>query len=211
MAVVNSNVDVASIALAHLGLPPVSSMGERSTVEQTYETTVQTIMESYPWRFLRTSVQLARETAAPLVKWRYAYAMPPVGEDRLGNPIELRNTAGQGGGPILDFEIEKESLLLTNEIEVYMIFRERRPEGEWPAYFVTLVGLAAASNWAEPITEDTTKADRLRGTAFGAPEEAGRGGWFRTARQLDASGGGLVQIQDFSLIDARMGGLAPLR
>lgn len=210
MAVVNSNVDVANLALAHLAVPPVSSMDERATVEQTYEPTIQALMEMYPWRFLKTVTQLARETAAPLAEWKYAYAMPPAGENRLGNPLEIRDEAGQRGNVILDFEIEK-SLLLTNAEKVYLTIRERRPEGEWPAHFVMLASFALAGNWAEPITEDTDRGNRLRATAFGAPEEAGRGGLFRTSRQLDAAGGGLQQIQDFSLIEARMGGLAPLR
>lgn len=201
MAVVSSDVDVASQALSLLAKSAISALSENATVARTYETYVQGFMGAHTWEFLKTTIQLSKNATPPLVKWRDSYAMPA---DRIGNPLSLHNNTGQGSPAVVDFETFADAVHC-NEDLLYLTYRQRKSEILWPAYFVNFAVIALAARWAIPLTEDDDKAKTLGQDAFGLPAEAGRGGLFRTARQLDSSGAGLNVIEDNTLIAARVG------
>lgn len=202
MALVSSNVDVASLALSMLAKQSISALSENVTVAQTYEIYVQGFMGAHTWEFLKTTVQLSKNTTPPLVKWRDSFAMPP---DRIGNPLSLHNNTSQGSPSIVDFETFADAIHCDQDL-LYLTYRQRKDEILWPSYFVNFAGLALAARWAMPLTEDEDTAKRLGEDAFGLSADAGRGGFFRTARQLDSSGAGLNVIEDNTLLAARVGG-----
>ena len=203
MATVNSKEDVASIALSLLALPSISAFTENTTVAQTYEPYVAGFMGAHMWDFLKITVQLAMDSTPPLVKWRDAYPLPA---DMIGNPLNLHINTGQYGRSLVDFEMFADAVHCNQDF-LYLTYRQRKVEAKWPAYFVNFVALALAARWANPLREDKDLREQLHRDAFGLKDEAGRGGFFRTARQLDSSGAGLNVIEDNTLIAARMGGL----
>jgi hypothetical protein len=64
---------------------------------------------------------------------------------------------------------------------------------------------ALAADFAEPLTDQITKADYFRALAFGTPAENGRGGLFRQCTQADAQGQRSQQLgnNSFDLIEVR--------
>jgi hypothetical protein len=56
---------------------------------------------------------------------------------------------------------------------------------------------------AEPITEQQDKSLRWERKAVGDPSENGRGGYFRTAMNIDAQGQPTRAMEDYTLIAVR--------
>jgi hypothetical protein len=72
-----------------------------------------------------------------------------------------------------------------------------------PQYFVQLLKYMMAWHLAMPITEQTDKAQYWQRVATGDISENGRGGFFRTAMQIDGQNNPVRVIEDFSLIAVR--------
>jgi hypothetical protein len=54
-----------------------------------------------------------------------------------------------------------------------------------------------------PITEQEAKTQYWQGVAVGSPAENGRGGFFRTATNIDGQGQPPQVIEDYSLVAVR--------
>jgi hypothetical protein len=72
-----------------------------------------------------------------------------------------------------------------------------------PAHFRQLLIYAMAFNLAVPVTEQDTKAAFWKETAFGSPSENMRGGFFRTAANIDSRGKPNENMNFDSLITVR--------
>jgi hypothetical protein len=72
-----------------------------------------------------------------------------------------------------------------------------------PQYFVQLLKYMMAWHLAMPITEQSDRAGYWQGVAVGGPAENGRGGYMRTAMNIDGQGTPTRVIEDFSLIAVR--------
>jgi hypothetical protein len=93
--------------------------------------------------------------------------------------------------------------LLTNEEQVYVDYQYAAQEFEMPVYFVQLLKYMLAWHFADPITDQTDKAQYWQSVAVGSPAENGRGGYMRVAMNIDGQGQPVQRIEDFSLIDVR--------
>ncbi len=136
---------------------------------------------------------------APTSVWRYAYQLPG---DRLAGPRAVYDSASPGAPVQKDWEIQGDQLL-TNLEYVFIDYQYSIGEFAWPQYFVQLMKYMMAWHLAEPITEQQDKSLRWERKAVGDPSENGRGGYLRTAMQIDAQGQPTRAIDDFTLVAVR--------
>jgi len=209
----DSNVDVASQALARLGEPSISSFTEDSDtaekVNRLYEPTILSLLSAFDWSFARTKSVLPEDgSAVPVNEWKRGFLLPVLRTERVGKPIAIYNTTSVGAGPVFQFEIA-DRWVFTNETVCVAEYIRRMPESQWPGYFLTLAVEALASTLALPITENASKEQLHRAIAFGSPSENGRGGLFGSATAADSTGDatrGLLDDHD-PMADARFGGV----
>jgi hypothetical protein len=86
---------------------------------------------------------------------------------------------------------------------VYIDYPYQTPEFAMPQYFIQLLKYMMAWHLAYPITEQEAKTGYWQGVAVGAPAENGRGGYFRTAANIDAHGQPPQVIEYYTLVAAR--------
>ena len=203
MAAGDTGITICSDALLMLGAKAISSFNdgtdESSVCDRLYPDIRDSTLMMYPWSFSMKKIALARLITAPGSVWKYAYQLPG---DRLGGPRAVYDTAAVGATPRKEWEIQGDQLL-TNLESVYIDYQYSTPEFAMPQYFVQLLKYQVAWHIAEPITEQAEKAGFWRRMALGEPSENGRGGYFRTATQIDGANNTIKVIDDYTLITAR--------
>lgn len=203
MAAGDTSVSICSDALILLGAKPISSFNdgtdEANTADRLYPNVRDSALMMQPWSFAYKKLKLARLLTAPVNEWRYKYQMPG---DALGNPRAVFNSNSTYARPVKEWEIQGTELM-TNEEEVYIDYPYRTPEYAMPSYFVQFLKYMMAWHLAYPITEQQDKTSYWQAVAIGGPGESNRGGYFRTAANIDAQGQPPQVIEDFSLVSAR--------
>ena len=203
MAAGDTPVSICSDALILLGAKPISSFNdgtdEANTADRLYPNLRDSALMMQPWSFAYKKVQLSRLLTTPINEWQYKYQMPG---DSLGNPRAMFNTSAAYARPVKEWEIQGTELM-TNELEVYIDYPYRTPEYAMPSYFVQFLKYMMAWHLAYPISEQQDKASYWQAVAIGGPSENNRGGYFRTAANIDSQGQPSQVIEDFSLIAAR--------
>jgi len=203
MAAGDTGVTICSDALLMLGAKAISSFNEgtdeASVCDRLYPDIRDSTLVMYPWSFNTKKIQLARLLTAPNSVWRYAYQLPG---DRLANPRAVYNSSSIGSPVQKDWEIQGDQLL-TNLTAVYIDYQYELQEFAFPKYFVQLLKYMMAWHLAEPITEQREKAIYWQQISVGSPTENGRGGYFRTATNIDGQGQPSRVIEDYSLIAVR--------
>ena len=203
MAAGDSALSICSDALLLLGAAPISSFNEgtdeANVCDRLYSDIKNTTLQVYPWSFSFKKVALARTTATPVNEWTYEYQLP---SDRLGPPRAVFNSSQAGARPITSWEIYGDKIL-TDQTIVVIDYQTTIPESSMPTWFVQLLKYQMAWHLAEPITDQVSKTDYWKNIAIGSPAENGRGGFMRTAMNIDGQGNTPQAIEDFSLIVAR--------
>lgn len=203
MAAGDTDITICSDALLMLGAKAISSFtdgtDESSVCSRLYPDIRDSTLMMYPWSFATKKIQLTRLLGTPNSVWKYAYQLPG---DRLGNPTAVYESAAVGSPVRKDWEIQGDQLLCNLEY-VYLDYRYSVGEYAMPQYFVQFLKYMVAWHIAEPITEQGEKASLWRRIALGEVNENGRGGYFRTAAQIDGQGNPARAISDYTLIDAR--------
>jgi len=166
-----------------------------------YGSVRDSVLTSYVWRCTRKKAALSRFSAGPANEWRYRFQLP---SDMLDGPRAVFISDRVGATPIAEFEIFHSRELYADQPEVWIDYMIRPDINDWPPYLYSLMQYALAAEFAEPATDQTSKADYWRTVAWGGPTEGGKGGYSRTARNLDAQGQQVQQIRDDTpLINAR--------
>jgi hypothetical protein len=98
------------------------------------------------WRFAIRKVALSKLSAAPLNEWQYQYQLP---SDYV---LSVRVF------PEVEFEIYGDKLV-SNQDALSMDYLYNATESQFPSYFVKVMELYLAAQFAIPITDDTSKAD----------------------------------------------------
>lgn len=203
MAAGDSALSVCSDALLMLGAKPISSFtegtDEASVCDSLYPNIRDQAITIYPWSFSFKKVQLARLVTIPTNEFKYEYQMP---SDRLTAPRAVYNSNGVSEYPITNYRIMG-SKLLTNEESIYVDYQYNVPETEMPVWFIQLLKYLVAWHIAIPITEQVDKAQYWQTVAVGTPGDNGRGGYMRTAMNVDGQNQPVNGIKDFSLIAVR--------
>ena len=202
----DTDVGICAKSLVLLGVPPISSFTEEPngpTCEEIYAVSRDTIIAEYPWRFgMQKSGQLGRLSAAPDGEWKFAYQLPP---DIAGGLFTLFDTNVVGSPIAKQWEIFGKTIHTDYE-NVFIDYRVVPSEALWPAYFDQLVIYEMAWKLADAVTEDDAKQAFWFKIARGGADEGGKGGYYRTATQIDAMGNTGQEIGEFTLIQARFGG-----
>lgn len=202
MAAGDTGISICSDALIMLGAKAITSFNdgtdESSTCDRLYPDIRDSALVTYPWSFNTKKVKLARLLTTPTSVWKYQYQLPG---DKLANPRAVYANA-TGMYPNKDWEIQEDKLL-TNLEQVYIDYQYSIGEYAMPQYFSQLLKYMMAWHLAMPITEQTDKAQYWQRVATGDISENGRGGFFRTAMQIDGQNNPVRVIEDFSLIAVR--------
>jgi len=203
MAAGDTGISICSDALIMLGAKAISSFNdgtdESNTCDRLYSDIRDSTLVSYPWTFSLKKVKLAQLLTEPTNVWRYAYQLPG---DRIANPRAVYNSSAIGSPVQRDWEIQGDQLL-TNLTEVYIDYQYSVGEYAMPQYFIQLLKYMMAWHLAMPITEQADRAQYWQQVAVGAIPENGRGGYFRTAMQIDGANNPVRAIDDYSLIAVR--------
>lgn len=203
MAAGDTGVSICSDALLLIGAKAISSFNdgtdESSVCDRLYPDIRDSTLVMYPWSFGMKKVQLAQLITTPTTVWRYEYQLPG---DKLANPRAVYNSANSGSPVQKDWEIQGDRLL-TNLTSVYIDYQFSVPEFAMPQYFVQLLKYMVAWHIAETVTEQQDKATKWQRVATGDISENGRGGYFRTAAQIDGQNNPVRIIEDYSLIAVR--------
>lgn len=205
MASGDTGITICSDALLMIGAKAITSFNdgtdESSICDRLYPDIRDSLLVMYPWSFSTKKIQLAQLLTAPGSVWRYAYQLPG---DRLNNPRAVYESSAIGSPVRKDWEIQGDQLL-TNLESVYIDYQYSVGEFAMPQYFVQLLKYMVAWHIAESLTEQQEKAAKWQRVAVGDPSENGRGGFFRTAAQIDGQGNPSRAISDFTLVEARFG------
>jgi hypothetical protein len=203
MAAGDTGVSICSDALLLIGAKAISSFNDgtdaSSVCDRLYPDIRDSTLVMYPWSFGMKKVQLAQLITTPNSVWRYEYQLPG---DKLANPRAVYNSAAQGSPVQKDWEIQGDKLL-TNLTSVFIDYQYSVPEFAMPQYFVQLLKYMVAWHIAETVTEQQDKATKWQRVATGDVSENGRGGFFRTAAQIDGQNNPVRVIEDYSLIAVR--------
>jgi hypothetical protein len=203
MAAGDTGISICSDALIMLGAKAITSFNdgtdESSACDRLYSDIRDSTLATYPWTFSFKKIQLAQLLTAPTSVWKYQYQLPG---DKISNPRAVYNSANPGSPVQKDWEIQGD-VMLTNLTSVYIDYQYSVGEFAMPQYFVQLLKYMMSWHLAMPITEQTDKAQYWQRVATGDISENGRGGYFRTAMQIDGQNNPVRVIEDYSLIAVR--------
>lgn len=180
-------ISISSKALALIGERAISSFDEDSdaaeTCAQLYPLVKADLLSKYDWKFSKRKQQLARSTTDPVNEWKYAYDLPTDRVQGTGARAVYRS-AGDDAKPITGFE-HFGGQIYSNETEIYIDYTFDEAEGNFPAYFLTLIVNVLGSVIAKPVTGQTTQAAHLNEIAYGPPSDNGEGGLYAVAKRTD--------------------------
>lgn len=181
---------LCSRALVKLGADSISSFEEETTeahiAEQLYDTTLNALLASYPWRFALAQVSLPRLFEPPTSDYKYAYAVPKDCVRILSAGSSVRSSG-------LIYRLYQNQLHCNQE-NVILTYIARPDESTFPPFFIQALISRLAAEFCLPLTESTTRTDYLRKIA----EEE-----LKTARLIDSQQIIPRAFQDFSLIEVR--------
>ena len=183
-------IALCSKALIKLGAKSITSFEEETAeaevANQLYESTLQNLLASYPWRFALTQKNLARLTESPISDYQYAFQLP---NDCVRVLSAGQNIKSSG----LNYKIVGQKLY-TNAPAVVLNYIRRPEENSFPAFFTdALIGKLAAE-FCLPLTESTTRTDYIKKLSDIS---------ISAARLVDAQQNINSSFQDFSLIEVR--------
>lgn len=206
MAAGDTDVKIASDAMILLGVAEIASFGDGSTrggiAENLYPFVRDQLLSMYRWSFSTKKRQLSQSATAPVNEFQFAYPMP---DDAVtGVPIAVFNSTSTGVASINSGWEMLGADILTDQTVVVIDYQFRPLEAQMPTYFINLLKTACAMYFAEPMTDQISKAVYWERVAFGNPAEGGRGGLFRQAAGTDGMGTPTSFINDFPLIDTRL-------
>lgn len=177
------------------------------TVRALYPLLRDRVLAAHRWRCtMRKATLTELTTETPLNEWEKTWALP---EDLLVGPLAVYDEPGDNALPHQSYEIFQGRLLSDRYYSsggsnyAYVDYQVRADESEWPPHLEQLMTYALAAELAEPMTEQTTKADYFQRLAFGGDVDQGRGGLFRHARQLESTFKAPEALFDFSLTMVR--------
>jgi hypothetical protein len=203
MAAGDTKLSICSDALIMLGANPLSSFtvgtDDAQVADRLYDDVRDTLLMQYAYSWSIKKVKLAQLVQTPINEWKYIYALPG---NLLGNPKAVFNVGAVGATTQRDFEIYGDGLN-TNYEQVWIDYQYRPEPFEFPPYFVRLLKTALAAEFAEPVTDQITKADYFHSRAYGSPAENMRGGLVRVAINIDGADRPAQTIQEFPISDVR--------
>jgi hypothetical protein len=170
---VNTSVEMANLALAHLKEAPIRDFDFSSVASRWFRNHYSAHRDAYlamhDWDFATTLAWLPAEAAAPPFRWSRQYGKPA---DCLRIPLQSEN--GEARGRLIPFEVVGQKIL-TDHAPPFPLRYVRRVlrEAEFSPLFVNGFSLFLAAGCAHAITGKNSRAEALREAARQAFEHAG--------------------------------------
>ncbi len=187
-----NSIELCSSALIKLGADGISSFedgtAEARVAVRLYPLVRDAMLSAHPWSFATKQVDLARLASTPITDFTYAYQLP-------NDFLNALSAGGHGRGRGFVYQIVNRQLH-TNPASVVLTYIFRPSEGDFPAYFVPALVTRLAAEFCLPLTEDTSRADRF--TRLADDE-------LRLAKLVDSQQDTPPKVEDFTLIEARLG------
>ncbi len=186
-----SSIELCSSALLKLGADGISSFedgsAEARVASRLYPLVRDTLLSAHPWSFATAQVELPRLAAEPIADFAYTYQLP---RDFL-----RALSAGEGGrGRGMVYQILNRQLY-SDAPAVTLTYVFRPSEGDFPPYFAAALVARLAAEFCLPLTENSSRAERLMRLAEAE---------LRLARLIDSQQDTPPRVEDFSLIEARL-------
>ena len=186
-----SSIELCSSALVKLGADVISSFDDGSAearvASRLYPLVRDALLSTHPWSFATRRAPLALVTDVPAASFSYAYQLPV---DYLKSL-----SAGNGGRDHgLTFEIINRRLH-TNADAVILTYVFRPSEGDFSAYFGSALVARLAAEFCLPLTENSSRAERLWRLAEAE---------LKIARLVDSQQDTPPRVEDFTLLKARL-------
>ncbi len=170
---VNTSVEMANLALAHLKEPPIRDFDFSSVASRWFRNHYAAHRDAYlamhGWDFATELVNLPAETDRPPFRWTYQYRKP---SDSLRIPQQTVN--GEAGGSIIEFEVVGQRIM-TDQPPPFPLRHIRRVirEAEFAPLFVHGFSLFLGAGCAHAITGKNSRAEVLRQAARETFDQAG--------------------------------------
>jgi hypothetical protein len=185
-----SSIELCSSALVKLGANGISSFedgtAEARVAASLYPIIRDALLCAHPWSFATAKTRLARLSVEPLADHLHAFQLPQ-------NFLKAISAGGEVRARGLSYQIVNRQLH-TDATEVVLTYLFRPGEGDFPAYFSVALVSRLAAEFCIPVTENTSRAERL---ARLADEE------MKLARLIDSQQDTPPRVEDFTLIEAR--------
>ena len=190
-----SVVDICNSALNLLGASTISALTEDSKnarlCNQRYEPIRDRMFRSHAWNCLTKRVELAKDSAAPVVEYANQYTLPA---DCL-RVLKVHNGTTDSIASSIDYVVEGRKIK-TNEGTVYLVYIATITDpNEYDTYLQESISSALAADIAYAITNNATLAKNYQETA----DER-----LREARFVDATENSLGTVESNEFTDARL-------
>ena len=158
---VNTDVDMANLALAHLKEPGIQAFDYSSKAgrwfKANYAAKRDAFLAKHDWDFAMKLTALAADTQAPPFRWEYQYSLPA---DCLRVPRQTED--GGRNGRFLDYEVIGRKLMSDAEAPFYLRYVRRvESEAEFSPLFVDAFAFFLAGSLAHVITGKNSFAQTL--------------------------------------------------
>lgn len=159
----STKFEVCSAAFVMIGANPISSFSATGTAEQVaayylYQSTLDAMLSMNSWRFATKMTLLSRVGDAPDTIWSAAYTEP---DDLIAVQSVVVDTAGND----IPFDRFNGQILCdaASAAQVYAIHTYEPAVSTWPGYFVKLMELALADQFAVSLAAKLDMAKNLEG------------------------------------------------
>lgn len=203
-----SEISVFSQALVRLGDSPISGLSELSPgLADLFPQIKANVETAHPWRFNTIKSQLlARTLTEPPSQYKYVYQLPP---DMLnGLPRTVWNSPFNQGrsSQFTDFNIFEDKLLTSAE-QILIDYQIPKVVDVFPIHVTELTIRALMAVLAFPVTDQQNTVNAAQISAWGNPEEEGKGGYSKVAKRIDSQGHPSQAIKNYPLTAVRHGGI----
>ena len=190
-----SVVDICNSGLNLLGASTITQLTDDSKnarlCNQRYEPIRNRIFRSHAWNCLTKRVQLAADSAAPVVEYSTQYTLP---SDCL-RVLKIHTGATDSIASDIDYVVEGRKIK-TNQGTVFLVYIALITDpNEYDTYLQESIASALAADIAYAITNNATLAKNYQVTA----DER-----LREARFIDATENSLGTIESNEFTDARL-------
>ncbi len=154
-----STLELCNLALANLGQPPISAIGDNSkesqTFRQVYDPILDEVLREFDWPFARVTAALVA-SASTVTGWSYVFTKPSAA-------LAIRSVfsdASVAKPAAIDFEVSG-SLLASSGATSYVTYTKRVTDpAEWDPAFVTALSYRLAEAMGPGISADEATVNR---------------------------------------------------
>ncbi|CCQ72325.1 hypothetical protein [Magnetospira sp. QH-2] len=185
-----SAIALCSRALLKIGARSIASFDEGTAEAEVaanlYPSTRDALVSAYPWSFATGQTELARLSAVPVADYTYAYQLP-------NDFLRALSAGADGSGRGMIYRIAEHRLHCDVD-QVILTYIFRPDESGFPPFFDQALIARLAAEFCIPITESTSRADKLMALS----EKS-----FHEAKNIDAQQDTPQTFDDYTLIGVR--------